>query len=91
MSAGLVVDDDGICKGQYHANSPNPSPGTYMNNTGAAVCFDCPERYYCDGTRPSEYVECPVGRYCPAGTDASVSSCPAGEAGGVPIRARASI
>lgn len=58
---------------------PNPLSGTYMNNTGAAVCFDCPERYYCDGTTPSGYTECPVGHYCPEGTGASIPNCPSGE------------
>ncbi|CAN0256704.1 unnamed protein product, partial [Hapterophycus canaliculatus] len=55
-------------------------PGTYMNNTGAAECFDCPERYYCDGTVPREYVECPDGQFCETGTDVP-TNCPAGEEG----------
>lgn len=50
-----------------------------MNNTGAAECFECPERYYCDGSFPQGYVECPVGHFCPAGTEASLPDCPPGE------------
>lgn len=53
--------------------------GTFMNNTGAAECFECPERYYCDGSTPRGYTDCPVGHYCPAGTDASYIDCPSGE------------
>lgn len=49
-----------------------------MNNTGAAECFDCPERYYCDGTIPRGYLECPIGHYCPIGTSVPIN-CPAGE------------
>lgn len=49
-----------------------------MNNTGAAECFDCPERYYCDGSIPRGYEECPIGRYCETGTDVP-TNCPVGE------------
>lgn len=49
-----------------------------MDNTGAAECFDCPERYYCDGTDPEGFVECTLGRYCETGTDVP-TNCPAGE------------
>lgn len=49
-----------------------------MNNTGAAECFECPERYYCDGTLPRGYVECPVGHFCETGTDVP-TNCPAGK------------
>ncbi len=49
-----------------------------MNNTGAAECFDCPERYYCDGTDPEGFVECTLGHYCETGTDVPIN-CPAGE------------
>ncbi|CAN0384375.1 unnamed protein product, partial [Ectocarpus sp. 12 AP-2014] len=55
-------------------------PGTYMNNTGAAECFNCPERYYCDGSLPRGYEECPIGRYCETGTDVP-TNCPAGTYG----------
>lgn len=51
-----------------------------MDNTGAAECFACPERYYCDGTDPQGYVECTLGHYCETGTDVP-TNCPAGEHG----------
>lgn len=53
--------------------------GTFMNNTGAVECFECPERFYCDGSTPRGYADCPVGHYCPAGTGASYIDCPSGE------------
>ena len=60
--------------------SPLLSSGKFMNNTGAAECFECPERYFCDGSSPREFVECPIGHYCETGTDVA-TSCPAGERG----------
>lgn len=59
-------------------------PGTYMNNTGAAECFPCPEGHYCDGSSPKEFVECPAGHYCPESTDASIPNCPSGALKGLP-------
>lgn len=49
-----------------------------MNNTGAAECFECPERHYCNGSFPRGYVECPIGHYCGTGT-AFPTACPAGK------------
>ena len=59
--------------------SPMPIPcgnATYMNHTGAAECYECPEGYYC--TNRDRADPCPHGYYCPRGTGASFIPCPIG-------------
>ena len=47
---------------------PQPCvPGTYNNESGQAVCKDCPEGFYCSGNTTSPAV-CPAGYYCPKNT-----------------------
>ena len=61
------------------AGTADPLPcdhGTYMTNTHADVCDECPAGYFCiTGSTPEH---CPAGYYCPAGTGMVWESCPAG-------------
>lgn len=57
----------------YHTYCSN---GTYTNHTGAAVCYDCPERFFCVNRDRAE--PCLPGYYCPANTGADLQPCPAG-------------
>eukprot|EP00752_Nemacystus_decipiens_P010330 g9202.t1 len=80
--AGEGLCDYGVCPAGFYCPTgiSDPivcPPGTYMNNTGAAECFNCPERHFCDGNSPREYEDCPIGHYCETGTDVPMS-CPAG-------------
>ena len=56
-----------------HYYCPN---GTYTNHTGASVCYDCPEGYYCVNRNSADL--CPPGYYCPYQTGADLQQCPAG-------------
>jgi hypothetical protein len=56
-----------------HIFCPN---GTYSNHTGAAVCYVCPEGFYCTNRDNAE--QCPAGYFCPEGTGADIQPCPAG-------------
>lgn len=60
--------------------SPSPTPcssSTYMNHTGAAACYTCPQGYFC--TSGSTADPCPQGYYCPVGTGTDKKPCPVGE------------
>eukprot|EP01135_Chromosphaera_perkinsii_P006890 Nk52_evm45s621 gene=Nk52_evmTU45s621 len=51
-------------------------PGTYMPNTQASVCLDCPAGSYCvDGIN---VLDCPASYYCPVKTGSNWQPCPAG-------------
>ncbi|XP_023933458.1 uncharacterized protein LOC106181652, partial [Lingula anatina] len=54
--------------------------GTFSNETGQALCHQCPEGYYClEGAVVYENTECPPGHYCPAGTSSAYQyPCPEG-------------
>ncbi|EDO39339.1 predicted protein, partial [Nematostella vectensis] len=62
--------------------SPKPyacANGTFMNHTGAAVCYECPAGSQCiRGTTPDP---CPQGRYCLSGTGYDTQPCPVGTFG----------
>ena len=55
------------------------NPGTYMNHTGAALCDDCPERYYCINYDRADI--CTQGYYCPAQTGHDLQMCAIGTFG----------
>ncbi|KAF0752111.1 hypothetical protein AaE_006158, partial [Aphanomyces astaci] len=62
------------------AGSYGPSacaPGTFNNQVRQAVCTNCPERFYCNGTATVTPVACPQGYFCPQST-ALPQKCPAG-------------
>ena len=79
ISDGMTGD---ICPlGHYcPQGSDRPLPcnnATYMNDTGAAECLDCPAGYKCvTGVEPDP---CPAGFYCPAGTGYDIQPCPEGK------------
>lgn len=50
--------------------------GTYTNHSGAAVCYDCPDGYYC--TNRDRADPCLAGYFCPYKTGADLQPCPAG-------------
>jgi len=76
---GLTGD---ICPIGYYCPAasaqPIPCPDTtYMNHTGASICYDCPQGYRCtDGVMADP---CPQGYYCPPSTGLAVTACPVGE------------
>lgn len=49
---------------------------TYMDHTGAAICYDCPEGFYCSREYRADI--CPQGYYCPPGTGTVFQPCPIG-------------
>ena len=49
---------------------------TYMDQEGAEVCYDCPERYYCPGGE--DRFDCPEGFYCPRKTGVNLEPCSVG-------------
>ncbi|CAN0388059.1 unnamed protein product, partial [Laminaria digitata] len=88
--AGEGLCEYGVCPAGHYCPTGNSdpvtcAPGKEKTDDGAvharcaAECFDCPERYYCDGSTPRGYADCPVGHYCPSGTGASYVDCPSGE------------
>lgn len=59
------------------STSPTPCAATtYMNHTGGAVCYSCPQGYYC--TSGDRADPCPQGYYCPPGTGSGYLPCPIG-------------
>ena len=48
---------------------------TYMDAVGAAVCYACPERFYCPGGEAQ--IDCPAGSFCPA-ESGNPQPCPRG-------------
>ena len=59
------------------SDQPTPCPdATYMNHTGASVCYDCPDGYKC--TRGDIAEPCPQGYYCPQSTGLAIPPCPVG-------------
>lgn len=59
--------------------SPDPTPcpdATYMNDTGASLCIDCPPGSQC--TRGDIAEPCPQGFYCPGSTGLDLPPCPIG-------------
>ncbi|CAM9131044.1 unnamed protein product, partial [Ectocarpus fasciculatus] len=86
--------EDQFCEDMYGAcpvghfcgqQTDVPSPcedGTYMDDTGATVCKQCPIGYYCaKHISTSNFTDCPQGYYCPAGTGPSWEPCPVGKYG----------
>lgn len=60
------------------SSTPQPcSSSTYMNHTGAAACYTCPQGYFC--TSGSTADPCPQGYYCPIGTGTDKKPCPVGK------------
>jgi len=62
-----------------NTSSPLECPSsTFMNSTGASVCYPCPEGFFCDGNSPAEPQPCPPGSYCPPSTGTLPPLCPEG-------------
>ena len=89
---GSVIPNDEayICTPGHYCPEGSPTEvmcegGTYENGFAAAVCRECPERYYCpfNSSRPlTEFFDCPAGFYCPLGTSsANQFGCPLGKYG----------
>ena len=73
----------GVCPEGSYCPEGSASPitcgaGTYTNATGASACLQCPARFYCDGSSPTNPQPCPAGNYCPEGTGAALPECPIG-------------
>lgn len=70
-----------VCTAAHYCpqGTADPLPcelGTFMLNTHADMCDECPPGYYCiTGSTPEH---CPAGYYCPAGTGIVWESCPSG-------------
>ena len=73
---GAICPEGAYCP----VGSYDPTPcanGTYMNHTGADVCYDCPPGYYCVNFDRAD--PCPQGYYCPEKTGPDYIPCPPGE------------
>lgn len=76
--SGDVCPEGAYCPfgSSFYIDCPN---GTFMNHTGAAECYICPEGYYC--TIRTHPIPCPQGYFCPEGTAADWRPCPRGTFG----------